>query len=284
VDFLAHTQHAGVPVDFVSTHVYANDSARAVFGSDQAIPRQDMVCRAVAKVRAQIQRSAYPSLPLVLSEFNASFANEPDVTDTDYMGPWIANTIRLCDGLTQSMAYWSFSDVFEEQGVVRSPFYGGFGLIAADHIDKPVLNALRLLHRLGDRRLAVASDSALATIGADRGLRLALWNYAAPSGSGPQYSPPVATAAAARIFHLLIRHASSGAVAIWRVDDEHGNAIKAFDAMGRPPGDLTREQVKQLQAAAALPPPQHVTLRDGRLDVTVPPHGLALLIFDGAPL
>ncbi len=83
------------------------------------------------------------------------------------MGPWLANKIRLCDGLTESMAYWAFSDVFEEQGVVRTPFYGGFGLIAADHIPKPALNVFAVLHKLGDRRLAVASDSALATETAD---------------------------------------------------------------------------------------------------------------------
>ena len=33
--------------------------------------------------------------------------------------------------LVTSMSYWTFSDVFEEQGVVKSPFYGGYGLIAA---------------------------------------------------------------------------------------------------------------------------------------------------------
>ena len=52
------------------------------------------------------------------------------------MGPWLANNIRLCDGLTTMMAYWTFSDVFEEQGVVKKPFYGGYGLIAAGGIPK----------------------------------------------------------------------------------------------------------------------------------------------------
>ncbi len=41
--------------------------------------------------------------------------------------------------------------------------------------------------------------------------------------------------------------AASAAVEVWRVDDDHGNVLKAFDAMGRPPGDLTREQMKQLR-------------------------------------
>jgi xylan 1,4-beta-xylosidase len=277
--FLDHTHRAGVPVDFVSTHVYGNDSTRAVFGTDAPIPREQMVCRAVEKVRREIQRSAYPTLPLIFSEFNASFANEPDVTDTDYMGPWLANTIRLCDGLVQSLDYWAFSDVFEEQGVVRTPFYGGFGLVAADHIDKPALNAFRLLHMLGDRRIALDSDSALATSSAARGLALALWNYAPPSGTGPTYTVPETPAGPARTFHLLIRDAPSNDVTLWRVDDDHGNVIKAFDSMGRPAGDLTRDQVQRLQAAAALAAPEHVTLQAGRLDVTVPAHGLAVLLF-----
>jgi len=281
-EFLAHTHRAGVPVDFVSTHVYANDSVRDVLGTDERIPREQMVCRAVAKVHAQIQRSAYPDLPLILSEFNASFANEPNITDSDYMGPWLANTIRLCDGLTESMAYWAFSDVFEEQGVVRTPFYGGFGLIAADHIDKPVMNAFRLLHKLGDRRIPLESDSALATTLAPGSVALALWDYAGPSGTGPNYLPPRQPAGASRLFHLLIRNVSSNDVDIWRVDDDHGNVLKAFDAMGRPAGDLTRDQVKRLQAAALLPAPEHAWLNQGRLDVTVPAHGLAVLIIGEA--
>ncbi len=161
--FLAHTHADDVPVDFVSTHVYANDTADNVLGTNEKIPRDTMVFRAVQKVHNEIAASAYPNIPLIFSEYNASYANEPNVTDSTFMGPWLANNIRLCDGLTQSMAYWAFSDVFEEQGVVRTPFYGGFGLIAADNIPKPTLNIFTLLHKLGDRRIAADSDSALVT-------------------------------------------------------------------------------------------------------------------------
>jgi len=79
------------------------------------------------------------------------------------MGPWLADTIRQCDGLVSMLAYWAFSDVFEEQGVVKQPFYGGYGLIAEDGIPKPAFNAFKLLHRLGNQRIAVDSKSALAT-------------------------------------------------------------------------------------------------------------------------
>ncbi len=143
--FIAHCAQNQVPVDFVSSHVYGNDKAEDVFGTHEQIPRNQMVCRAVRKVHDQIKASPMPQLPLIWTEFNASYMNEPDVTDSTYMGPWMADTIRQCDGLVDMMSYWTFSDVFEEQGVVKTPFYGGFGLIAADDIPKPAFAAFQLL-------------------------------------------------------------------------------------------------------------------------------------------
>ena len=98
------------------------------------------------------------------------------MTDAPYMGPWMANTIRQCDGLTDMMSYWTFSDVFEEQGVVRKPFYGGYGLIAEDNLPKPAFNAFKLLHHLGNARIALDSDSALLTKRSDGTLVMAVWN------------------------------------------------------------------------------------------------------------
>ncbi|HEY4355101.1 MAG TPA: glycosyl hydrolase family 39 [Acidobacteriaceae bacterium] len=277
--FLAHVKAENVPVDFVSTHVYANDKAEDVFGTHEEIPRDKMVWRSVMKVHEQIKNSAYPNIPLIFSEYNASYANEPNVTDSTYMGPWMANNIRLCDGLTESMSYWSFSDVFEEQGVVRSPFYGGFGLVAADHIPKPALNIFHALHMLGEKRIAVSSESALATTRAHGGLAVALWDYAPPTGTGATYTKPSGPAGHPKTFELELRDVPQGAaVEIWRVDDDHGNAVKAFDAMGRPAGDLTPQQVAQLQAAGAMAPAEHAHLSHGKLSITVPAHGLAVVL------
>ena len=84
-------------------------------------------------------------MPLIWSEYNASFANYQNVTDSIYMGPWLADTISRCDGKTRMMSYWTFSDVFDEQGVVKAPFYGGFGIVAEDSIPKPAYDAFMLL-------------------------------------------------------------------------------------------------------------------------------------------
>jgi len=264
-EFIRHCAENKIPVDFVSSHVYGNDRAEDVFGTHEAIPRDRMVCRAVKKVHDQISASPMPGLPLVWSEFNASYMNEPEVTDSAYMGPWLADTIRQCDGLVNEMSYWTFSDVFEEQGVVKEPFYGGFGLMAAGGIPKPSYNAFRLLHRLGDERLSVASDSVLATRRQDGTLVVAAWNLAPPGSAGGDKN-----------VKLTFKEAGVLQVKVSRVDPEHGDVHKAYQAMGSP-RNPTQAQIRQLQSAAQLSAPEVYELKNGSVSIKIPPHGLVLL-------
>lgn len=275
-EFLAHCKQNNVPVDFASTHVYANDTAPDVFHTQEVIPRDKMVCRSVRKVHEEIVASPLPKTPLYFSEYNASYANEPNVTDSIYMGPWLATTIAQCDGLVENMAYWSFSDVFEEQGVVRTPFYGGFGLVAADNIPKPAFHVFAMLHQLGDQRIAVASESALATKAADGSVVLALWNYAPPVGTGATYTVPPAPLGPDKMISVTLEHVPANAtVTLWRVDGTHGNVVAAFDKMGRP-ATPSRQQIIELQKAGAASPAEHVKLEHGVLNVTIPAQGLVL--------
>ena len=275
-EFLKHTHEANVPVDFVSSHVYGDDTAANVFKTKENIPRADMVCRSVDKVHKEIAASPYPHLPLIFSEYNASYANLPNVTDTVFMGPWMANTIRECAGKVEIMSYWSFSDVFEEQGVVQNPFYGGFGLIAADRIQKPAFNAFALLHKLGDTQLAVASDSALATRRADGSVVLALWNYAPPVGDKATYTPGEPSGSL-KHFNVDVAHLAAATHAtIWRLDSKHGNAVATFDSMGRPDFP-SREQIAQLREAGKQAAPEQVDVHNGKLDISIPPQGLVVI-------
>jgi xylan 1,4-beta-xylosidase len=277
-DFIKFVYESHVPVDFVSTHVYGNDTALNVLGTDEVVPRDQMVYRAVKKVHDQIASSPLPHLPLIFSEYGASFSNEPDVTDSPYMGPWLANTIRQCDGLVSNLAYWTFSDVFEEQGVANSAFYGGFGLIASDNIPKASFNAFAALHHLGDRRIVVDSDSVLATKLQAGGLAIAIWNYAPPAGSGPIYTRPVALPGRDRTFTIRLKHLGAAQEArVYRVDSSHGSSLALFDRMGRP-ANLTRDQISQLQIAGKAPPPEKLVFRGGRASIFVPPYGLAVLV------
>jgi xylan 1,4-beta-xylosidase len=252
--FIRHTVDAGAPLDFVSTHVYGNDSARDVFGTDEQIPRSQMVCRAVRKVHDQIQASARPQLPLIWTEYNASYMNETAVTDSIYMGPWMADTIQRCDGLTDMMSYWTFSDVFEEQGVVKRPFYGGYGLVAEDGLPKPAFNAFELLHHLGAVRIPERADDILVTRRTDGSIVIALWNLSAPETSGEPKDVNLH-------FDSL---AGNQRAAVYRLDANHGSLTDAYAAMGSP-AYPTPAQIQSLKAAAQLAAPEAATILDGNL-------------------
>ena len=264
-DFIRYCHERHIPVDFVSTHVYGDDSARNVFGSEEAIPRRTMVCRAVSKVHAEIQASPLPSLPLLWTEFNATYRNDPRVTDAPYMGPWLADTVRQCDGLVQEMSYWTFSDVFEEAGVLRQPFHGGFGLLAAGGIPKPAFNAFVLLHQLGERRFTANPEEALVTRRGDGALVIALWNYREIGSAGQP-----------RHVVLEFRNLAARSASVQTLDAQHGNVAAAYRQLGAPAYPTVRE-LAQLRAAGALPAPVPRAIASGALALDLPVDALALV-------
>ena len=267
---IAHAAQNQVPLDFVSTHVYGNDTSKDVFGDNRPIAPHQMVCAAVAKVHKQILGSAMPSIPLIWSEFNATYMNESPITDSIYMGPWLADTIRQCDGLVNIMSYWTFSDVFEEQGPVKQPFYGGYGLIAAGDIPKPAFYGFELLHKLGDERISEPEDDVLATRRKDGSLVVALWNLVEPGANGEE-----------KKFHLELRGLRPGDTArVWRVDADHGDTLAAYDRMGKPRYP-TQAQIRELRESTKLPEPPSAAVQGDALDVSVPPSGLAVVEFGG---
>ena len=263
-DFLKFTADNHVPVDFVSTHGYADDTVENLFGTNEDIPMDDRVCRAVAKVRGEIKSSAEPNLPLFWTEWNVQGMNES--RDTIFVGPALANTVRQCDGMVDMLSFWTFSDVFEEGGPIPKPFIGMFGLRAEGGINKPSFYAYGLLHQLGDARLANASKNVIVTKASDGGLAIAAWNLVDPDQHG-------ATRQIDLVFHNL---PAASRVTIQRVDDEHGNVLPHYAAMGKPLSP-TPNQVEELNRETALPTPEQVSLQGGRLQLTLSPNALVLV-------
>lgn len=260
--FIAHCLEKKIPFDFVSTHIYGNEKPEDIFGKHIEVSQRDMVAKAARKVYDQVKASGAPDTPIFWTEYNATYMNRPDTTDSAFMGPWLANTIRECDGLTQMMSYWTFSDVFEEQGIVKTPFYGGFGLIAERSIPKAAFRAFELLHQLGDSRLPSDSENALVTKRADGTILLALWNYAEPGQQGPE-----------KQFQLQIKGAKSGLYRLQIVDPRHGSSLEKWRAMGRP-NLPTIAQIDELRRASALPPATTHSLTE---PINLQSHGLALV-------
>ena len=85
----------------------------------------------------------------------------------------------------------------------------------------------------------------------------------------------------AKTFDVEFKDAAPNAtVEVWRVDNDHSNVLKAFDAMGRPSVDLSQNQITALRAAGSLSPAEHLRLSHGKLELTVPAHGLAVVTLE----
>ena len=262
--FLEHTSAENVPVDFVSSHGYADDTVPDLFGTHEDIAMDRRVCLAIKKVHDQIAASPHPDLPLMWTEWNVPGANA--ARDTDYVGPAVADDIRQCDGLVDMMSFWTFDDVFEEDGPKHEPFDGGFGLIAMGGIKKPSYSAFALLHALGQERIPQDASNVLVTRRMDGTIVIVAWNLVDPGQQGGTIG-----------MDFEIEGVSPDAVVrVRRADFNHGNTLAAYKKMGSPRYP-TRVQVRELNRIADASNVENLHLARGRISVEIPVRGLAVL-------
>jgi xylan 1,4-beta-xylosidase len=120
-----------------------------------------------------------PNLPLHYTEWSTSYSPRDPVHDAYISAPYIVSRLKGAEGYADSMSYWTFTDIFEENGPVPSPFHGGFGLINFQGLRKPSFYAYQFLNRLGDEELA--SDDADSWVCRGKGgVQVLFWNYSPP--------------------------------------------------------------------------------------------------------
>jgi len=264
--FIAHVAAQNVPVDFISSHGYGDDTVEDLFGTHDPIPMDQRVCMAIKKVRDQIGASARPNLPLMWTEWNVPSFGPLNARDTEYVGAGLADDIRQCDGLVNMMSFWTFDDVFEEVGPKHEPFDGGFGLIAMGGIKKPSYSAFALLHRLGEERILQESPNVLVTRRGDGSLVVAAWNLVDPDQKG----------SSRRVEFRISGVPQNGRVRVTRADSEHGNTLAAYKSMGSPRYP-TQAQVRKLNKVVTTSSPQSLRLSHGTIRLELPVNGIVLL-------
>lgn len=276
-DLIGFCARKDVPIDFVSSHVYPTDPQKHIFGKSDAYPYDEVIPAGVRLAKHQIESSAMPKLPLWITEWSSQ---NP---------AFIAHTLKECIGLTEAMSYWTFSNVFEEQGVPNGIFNRGFGLTAQEGIERPSLHAFDFLHRLGEVRVRSDEGSILATKRADGSLAILIWNLV-PNQSPRDFAngnPMVQGSGGTgsnklrKTMHLKIKGwRGHNSVKVSRVNGSVGTAMPLWEKMGKPQYP-SREQIAELQKAAELPPPQKTVLdSSGGLTIALEADGLALVELD----
>lgn len=259
-------EHA--PADFLSTHVYG--VLKGTFDEDgraQTIlsTKPDSIVNAVRQAHQAIARSATPQLELHFTEWSTSYTSTDYIHDQYISAPFILDKLRQSSPLTQSMSYWTFTDIFEEIGPRFTPFHGGFGLMNYEGIRKPSYFAYRFLAQLGDKDVATSDSQSWATRSSDGSVQALFWDYVPvppPDGEADQVfykkeqpSKPSSPAL------LKISGMKDGRykLNVYRIGYGQNDAYTAYLRMGAPQ-QLTRDQVAKLKEAASGAPVESRTV------------------------
>lgn len=173
-----------------------------------------------------------------------------------------------------------------------TPYFAGYRALSTNGLDLPVLNAIKLLARMGPQRIPAQSSGALTLdqvledgvrgqadvdVLASRSgeqVQVLVWNYhddltdSDVAQVGLQVKVPDAFSRGAKVAH-------------WRVDDAHGNAFTVWQAQGQPESP-SKEQLDALHEAAdalQFTKEQQLEVHDGAvsLEFELPRFGTSLI-------
>jgi xylan 1,4-beta-xylosidase len=288
-DFLRYCHDNHLPLDFVSTHPYPQDFAI----DEPGMPKGSGYRRSIDSTRDDlrtmrriINASPYSKAEIHLTEWNSSPSPTDHSHDSLAAATFIAKTNLESIGLVDSLSYWTFTDVFEENRNTDSIFHGGFGLINYQEIVKPGFHAYRFMNALGDEILTQTTGGIVSRDSKSRLISVIAYNYppetkvSLPVAHTQEAADSIDGSGSSRDLSLSVtRLPANASFLVETLDKEHGDAITAWEAMGRPEPP-NREQTVVLRKLAWNTEEQVVrTDGEGRLHLTMnlPPWSIVLI-------
>ena len=283
-EMIQHCRAAGVPLDFISTHHYPTDdplwntgmTVEAYFaalaqGDAELVEKARVHRRGVLTTMLEQTRKEAEDYPLYYTEWNTS-ADSADLRhDVPYSASFVVKTLIDNGDLADIYSFWTFTDIFEEGGQHPGEFHGGFGLQTVHGIRKPVYHAFQMLHQLGNTRWETTPEQGTVGLVSSRvggKLLILAYNHDVPD------HPPAEQ-------HVTIQLEGDHpytCCTVTRVDDTHANPYACYQAQGCPEYP-TADQLDQMQAASQTHP-ETLPFTGNTLQLTLPPHGIALLALE----
>ena len=137
--FLKLCKKEGIRPDRITRHHYTVDFPERIGHYDYSTLEDSEMRFDNLKSTRDIVDSfeEYRGLPIHLTEFSTSYTPKGVIHDTNINAAYLARQLSRLGDVNEAYSYWTFGDVFEEQGVPDSLFHGGFGMVAAGNIPKP---------------------------------------------------------------------------------------------------------------------------------------------------
>lgn len=296
-EFLAHVTAAGTPLDFIGFHAKGQPAVHeghVRMGLGTQLNNIDENLRLISEFPALRGTHAVigESDPEGCAACSARIHPQNAYRNGPLYGVYLVEHIMRTYELSRRWGIeidgavtWAF--LFEDQ-----PYFDGFRDLATNGIDKAVMNAFRMLGKLGGEWIAASSShgltleqimssgvrdtpdiNAVATRD-ERGVSILVWHYHDDDVAGPDAEVTIRVAGgsggSARLTHF-------------RMDEGHSNAFAVWQAMGSPQ-TIEGEDYRKLEQAGqlALLEERDVAGSDGHIELmtTLPRQGVSLLRLD----
>lgn len=154
-----------VPLDFVSTHLYAQDE-QIEFPNrkNSPYPVGDYFSENVRLSKKIVKNSKRPDLELHFTEFNSLAAKDSasvswstnDNVENLYAASFIVRNMLELDKEVKTMCYWVATDIDDYSGIPHAPFSSNYGLVNNVGIPKSTFNAFSFLSKMEGNILNVS--------------------------------------------------------------------------------------------------------------------------------
>lgn len=236
-EFMRFCREEKLDIDFVTRHHYTTENPEHAghYGYAKLMDPEEGFANLQTTRDIIDSFEEYKGLPIHITEFNTSYIPNCPVHDTNLNAAYLAQQLSRLGDVNESYSYWTFGDIFEEQGVPFAPFHGGFGMVANGCIPKPTFYAFKFFKDLQGECM-YKGDEAIVLKTAD-GYKLCAWNICRKGED--------------KTSELEITLPASGeySVIYKTVDETTCNPLKVWHDMGEPQC-LSKEQTELLRAAA----------------------------------
>ncbi|VTR60222.1 transposon Tn10 TetD protein [Actinobacillus pleuropneumoniae] len=289
-EFMEYCKKRQVSIDFFSFHIY---SEYPQLKAEQNILTRMMpptfYKESILRLQDKMKLASFRDMELHITEWNFSLYDRHLLHDTMFMAPFVMYHAMNTLGDVKAMAFWCFTDVFEESLVPSSPFYGGFGLMNRDGLKKPSYYAFELLQKLGEE-ITVRGEGYVGTQNQDGSMQLLLYHYVHldhmfSSGDWSEMSNlnrySVFEEKGSKVFQVNIPYLSGTyKCTTYQMDRDHGSVFDEWVRMGAPE-ILTEEELAYLRGRSG-PVIRTETIEDQAWykEIVLPPHGVLLLTLE----
>ncbi|MBQ8408631.1 MAG: glycoside hydrolase [Clostridia bacterium] len=272
-EIIAYCRENDVPLDFISGHYYCLKGDFDPDGKVRLVMNDHAyLSGTINKVGKETHAEGYP---LLITEWSASYSSRDPVHDSYFSAPFILRIIKECEGQADMLSYWVYTDVFEEVGVGKTPFHGGFGLFNLQSLKKPAYHAYAMLNSLGDDELA-CDDKNAYVCRKENEVQVLFWNSVILKQDAPNVEfftrpLPAKEIEDARVTLSGFEAGKAYEVKVETVGYKMGDVYNAYLDMGLT-DTPTREQTHAL-AEASKPKQTSFSVKanaDGVLELTLP--------------